>query len=207
MAPIASIDDATAVWIATHRWPPLNEPFVWLGDSDRLGAIWIVLVLAVAVFRRFGPWRALGFGLLAALTTFAADSASFGVKNLVHRTRPFVAHPEIHPLYRVHSSSFPAGHAATSFAGATLLVYLAWKWAPFFLALAAAISFSRVYVGVHYPGDVVAGAALGVLVGLAVVLLLAVSRGRVRELRARFRRRDAASRRRTGARCRSPVRP
>lgn len=206
MSPIASVDDATAVWIATHRWSPANEPFVWLGDIDRLGAVWIVLALAIGVARRWSVLRTLVFGIVAALTTFAADSASFGVKDLVQRKRPFVAHPEIHPLYKVHSSSFPAGHAATSFAGAALLIYLAWRAAPFFLGLAAAISFSRVYVGVHYPGDVLAGAGIGILVGLMVVLLLTVFSDRIGELRTWPWNRDP-SRRATGARSRGSARP
>ncbi len=66
-----------------------------------------------------------------------ADSACFGLKDVIERTRPFVAHPQIDPLYVVHSSSFPAGHAATAFAGATLLSYIAPRVAPGFLLLAA----------------------------------------------------------------------
>ncbi|HSP71184.1 MAG TPA: phosphatase PAP2 family protein, partial [Gaiellaceae bacterium] len=124
----------------------------------------------------------LGLTVLTALVVFAADSVSFGVKDLVRRTRPFVAHPQIHPLYVVHSSSFPAGHAATAFAGAALLSYVARRGTPFFVLLAVAIGFSRVYVGVHYPGDVLAGAAIGCLTGLAGVGIL-LAAGRLRERR------------------------
>jgi PAP2 superfamily len=101
--------------------------------------------------------------------TLAADSACFALKDLVERTRPFVAHPEIDPLYVVHSSSFPAGHAATAVAGATLLSYIAPKGAFAFVLLAAAIGYSRVYVGVHYPGDVLAGALVGAVVGCIAI--------------------------------------
>jgi undecaprenyl-diphosphatase len=107
---------------------------------------------------------------VTALAVFVADSVSFGVKDLVHRTRPFDAHPAIHPLYVVHSSSFPAGHGATAFAGAVLLSYVAVRLAPLFLGLALAICFSRVYDGVHYPTDVLAGAAIGALVGGAAIM-------------------------------------
>src|SRR5207247_10938133 len=110
--------------------------------------------------------------LLTRVTPFLADSAYFAIKDLVDRPRPFEAHSEIHPLYTVHSSSFPAGHATTAFAGATLLSYLAPRGTPLFVGLAAAIGFSRVYVGVHYPGDVLGGAAIGVLVGLAIIVVL-----------------------------------
>jgi undecaprenyl-diphosphatase len=87
------------------------------------------------------------------------------LKDLAERTRPFVAHPQIDPLYVVHSSSFPAGHAATAFAGASLLSYIAPRAAPGFVLLAAAIGYSRVYVGVHYPSDVLVGALVGAVIG------------------------------------------
>jgi undecaprenyl-diphosphatase len=176
---LASIDDWIAVWMATHRVAALNDPMIWIGTIDKLGAVWIALAVVVGVARRSGLARTVLLGGFTALTTFAADSASFGVKDLVDRTRPFVAHPEIHPLYVVHSSSFPAGHAATSFAGATLLSYVAPRAAPFFAALAAAIGISRIYDGVHYPTDVLGGAVIGVVVGAtAVALLASLRRGR-----------------------------
>jgi undecaprenyl-diphosphatase len=176
--PAGSLDDRLAVWVATHRLAPLNDLFVWLGTIDKIGAVWIVLALALGLWRRRGIAAALGLAVLVGLTTFAADSASFGVKDLTHRTRPFEANQQIHPLYVVHSSSFPAGHGATAFAGATLLTYLAPKLAPFFFALAVAICFSRVYVGVHYPGDVLAGAVLGALVGCVAIGVIEAARRR-----------------------------
>jgi undecaprenyl-diphosphatase len=179
----SGIDDRLTVWVATHRWPPLNEPFVWLGTIEKLGAVWIVLALIVGPLTRRGAVGVGGIVLLTAVTTFAADAASFEVKNLVDRPRPFVTHPQVHPLYVVHSSSFPAGHAATAFAGATLMSYFATRAAPFFFALAVAIAFSRVYVGDHYVGDVLGGAMIGALVGLAaIVIFKAVSGHRHRRM-------------------------
>jgi undecaprenyl-diphosphatase len=177
--PLVSLDDRLAIWIATHRYTPLDDVFVRLGTIERLGLVWIVLAFVACLVTRRGLAAAVGWTVLVAVVTFAADAASLGVKDLVQRTRPFDAHPQIHPLYVVHSSSFPAGHAATAFAGATLLSYLAPRAAPLFVLLAAVIGYSRVYVGVHYPGDVVAGAAVGVLCGLvAIGLVLAVRGGR-----------------------------
>lgn len=169
MPALASIDDTLVLWVTDHRSAPLNDPMVWLGDLDRLGAVWAVLGIAIGLWRGLGVVRAVGLGALAALVTFAADAASFAVKEHVDRPRPFEAHPRIDPLYVVHSSSFPAGHAATSFAGATVLTYFAPRAGPALFGLAAAIGISRVYVGVHYPGDVLAGAVLGVAVGLVAV--------------------------------------
>jgi undecaprenyl-diphosphatase len=169
---VTSLDGRIAVWVGTHRYAPLNDVFVWLGSIDRVGAVWVLLAVVVSLVLRRRVLPALGVGALTALTTFTADSITFGVKDLVHRTRPYLAHPQIHPLYAVHSSSFPSGHAATAFAGAVLVSCLAPRATPAFLALAVAIGFSRVYVGAHYPGDVLVGAAIGAGVGLSAALLL-----------------------------------
>jgi undecaprenyl-diphosphatase len=172
----ASLDGRLAIWVTTHRYAPLNDLFVWLGTIDKIGAVWVVLSLLTALLQRRRLRTAIGVALLTAIATLAADSVSFAVKDVVDRTRPFMAYPQIHPLYTVHSSSFPAGHAATAFAGATLLSCLSPRAMPLFVALAAAISFSRVYVGVHYPGDVLAGAAIGVAVGTAAIAVLMFAR-------------------------------
>jgi undecaprenyl-diphosphatase len=84
-----------------------------------------------------------------------------------------VANPFPEPLMSTRLDlSLPSGHAATSFAGATLLAFVVPRLTVPFLALAAAIAWSRVYVGVHYPSDIVAGAALGAAIALGATALL-----------------------------------
>ena len=101
-----------------------------------------------------------------------------GIKALVDRERPSLRFAEPKPLVHTpHDHSFPSGHAATSFAAATVLTFAFPRLAPALFVLAGAVAFSRVYVGVHYPLDVLGGAALGVLVATALRLLV---RGRRR---------------------------
>jgi undecaprenyl-diphosphatase len=169
------MDSRIAVWMATHRVAILNDPSVWLGTIEKLGAVWILFALLLGAYRRLGVLRTLALGLTTGVTTFLADALSFLVKDATQRMRPFEAHHQIHPLYVVHSSSFPAGHAATAFAGAVLLSLLAPRLAPAFLALATLIGLSRIYDGVHYPTDVLAGAALGALVGAGAVAAVRLS--------------------------------
>jgi undecaprenyl-diphosphatase len=129
--------------------------------------IWILIAFGAALL-----WRRPAIVALVATAVWGADLISLGIKEAVGRPRPFVADAEPAPLLLgVVGDSFPSGHAATSFAGAAMLMrYLAGRWLVLF-GLAAAIGFSRVYVGVHYPSDVVGGALLGLLAAAVVTAL------------------------------------
>jgi undecaprenyl-diphosphatase len=150
----------------------LNEVFVWLTKIGTHGLVWLALGLALSVVWR----RALPF-VLVGLAVLAADGLAALVKAAVGQNRP----TEPDPLVTIpHSHSFPSGHTATAFAGAMMLSYLVPRAAPAFFTLAAAIAYSRLYVGVHFPLDVVGGAVIGVATAL---LLLAVARRRSGRLR------------------------
>ena len=114
--------------------------------------------------------RKLPAALLAGLLAVAAAAAFTSVlKDLVDRARPALADPEIVALVATPgSASFPSGHAATAFAAAIAVgaFYPRIRWP--LLGLAALVGLSRIYLGVHYWLDVLAGAALGVVLGLAV---------------------------------------
>jgi undecaprenyl-diphosphatase len=159
-------------WIVHHRWHALNEVFVWLTKIGSHGFVWLALGLVLAVVRR----RALPF-VVVALAVLAADGLAALVKLAVGENRP----TEPDPLVTIpHSHSFPSGHAASAFAGATMMSFLVPRAAPAFYVLAAAIAYSRLYVGAHFPLDVVGGAVIGVATAL---LLLGVARRRSVRLR------------------------
>ena len=83
------------------------------------------------------------------------------------RPRPYEAYA-IHNLFVKDNGSFPSGHAAFFFALGTALYFYDKRWGIGFLCAAALISFSRVAAGVHYPTDILGGAAIGVAVALGV---------------------------------------
>jgi membrane-associated phospholipid phosphatase len=126
-----------------------------------------VLALVLALVRR--NWWILFW---TAACVYAADGIASILKYAVGEHRPdfpksLLAIPKSH--------SFPSGHTATAFAGATALSFFFPRAAPAFFVLAAAIAYSRLYVGVHFPLDVLGGAAIGVATAL---LLLAAGRRR-----------------------------
>lgn len=105
------------------------------------------------------------------LVTLLADWCSYEIKNLVSRMRPCLALDGVHQLVGcTKSASFPSNHATNSFAVATVITLFTrhlslgiLRWYP--LVIAALIAFSRPYVGVHYPSDILAGSLLGSTAG------------------------------------------
>ena len=155
-----------------HRWHPLNDVFVWLSKIGTYGLVWLVIGLVLAALWR----RALPFALVV-LAVAAADGIASLLKAVVGENRP----TDTSALLTIpHSHSFPSGHTAVAFAAATVLTWLVPRAAPAFFALALAIGYSRIYVGVHWPLDVVGGAVIGVVTAL---LLLAIARRRSMQLR------------------------
>ncbi|WP_426349972.1 phosphatase PAP2 family protein [Alloiococcus sp. CFN-8] len=133
-------------------------PFITsLGDS---GMIWIAISLILIITKRY---RKAGIVALMALlvTTFLGEVV---IKNIIQRARPFVNNEGIKLLIPEPSSfSFPSGHTGSSFAAASALAANIKGYGKYFLILAALIAFSRLYLMVHYPSDIVGGILLGVL--------------------------------------------
>ena len=121
--------------------------------------------------------------LQVGLTVILAEAISGGLKPLLRRDRPPASETDPLPLVDVPATySFPSGHATVSFACATILTFAIPRLVVPLYALAALVAFSRVYVGVHYPSDVVVGAVLGILIAIALRTLEAVLRRSGQEL-------------------------
>jgi undecaprenyl-diphosphatase len=127
-------------------------------------------------------WRRPWFFVALVAATLAADWLSLLLRQSIGRDRPPLVYPDPRPLVGVpHSGAFPSGHAAAAFAAATVIAYAWRRLAVPAYVLAALVAWSRVYVGVHWPLDVIGGAVLGVLVATALLKLL---EARPRSLRA-----------------------
>ncbi len=132
--------------------------------------VWLAIAAVLAVW-----WRRPQLFLQVALADFAGQLVSYGLKQWIGRLRPSAVYAFPKPLVHApHDGSFPSGHATASFACATILAFYAPRGAPAFFLLAATIAWSRVYVGVHYPLDVLGGAVLGIGIAIALRKLLAV---------------------------------
>ena len=142
--------------------------FQFLSYVGIAGLVWIGLAIAIAIALR-RPWL---FPLVT-IAVLLSDALSLALKNVFDVERPNVRYAEPEPLVRTPTDlSFPSGHSATSFAAATLIARSVPRLAVAAYALAAAIAFSRVYVGVHYPLDIVGGAVVGIAVATALRLLV-----------------------------------
>ena len=138
-----------------------NLLFMFLSAVGSFALIWIVLGIVLILFEEKRHREFIIFflgGLL--VTTILVNNV---IKPLIHRERP-----RTNILTQPTDYSFPSGHAATSFFAAAILTYYHRKKRALFLILAILISFSRIYLGVHYFGDVLAGAIIGLFIAYAI---------------------------------------
>jgi len=162
-----SYDRQLERWTVHHRVDWLNPVFEGLSWIGGQGFVWLVIAAVLAIW-----WRRPALFLQVAIADLAGQLISYGLKEWTGRARPSTVYASPKPLVHApHDGSFPSGHATASFACATVLAFHAPRAAPAFFLLAAAIAWSRVYVGVHYPLDVLGGAVLGVAIALVLRFL------------------------------------
>lgn len=126
------------------------------------GAIWIVVAILLLLFRRT---RKTGASVAVALL-IGLIVGNLILKNAFGRIRPYDLNTGIEILVaRLSDYSFPSGHTLASFEAATVLMLRDKRIGIPALILAVLIAFSRLYLYVHYPSDVLAGILLGVLIG------------------------------------------
>ena len=156
------------LWIQEHiRSEEATAFFRGVSHTVDKGAFWLVLSGGMCLFRgtrKTGVLALLSMGVNVLLVNVA-------LKNLIGRERPFQKIEGLEILcHRPHDYSFPSGHTAVSFAAATAVLLGGYKRLGALLLLyAVLVGFSRMYLGVHYPTDVIAGALIGASSALGVI--------------------------------------
>ncbi|WP_251548236.1 phosphatase PAP2 family protein [Limosilactobacillus caecicola] len=163
---IQPLDDAIRVVVNSHRTPVWNTFFINFTQlfNPNETIIWVIITIILS-------WIMANrhFTLQVALTIATGVLLNRGIKLLIKRPRP-----STNILMHYSSYSFPSGHSSAAVLVLGSLILLTWrvakhqwtKWLVtiFMVVLALAIGFSRVYVGAHYPSDVLAGWCLGTMV-------------------------------------------
>jgi membrane-associated phospholipid phosphatase len=166
---LGAVDQAIYSAVAATPTPSLDEPLRRLSNAANNSVLWLAVAVGLGVAggsagRRAAVRGTAAIGVTSPLVNLAAKSAW-------SRRRPDRAHAGVPVGRNVRmpaSASFPSGHAASGFAFATA-IGRDQPWLGMALGfLAAAVAYSRVHTGVHYPGDAVVGSLLGAGIGQAV---------------------------------------
>ena len=158
------------LWIQEHMRNDFLTPVLTflthLGDH---GYFWIALTILFLLLRKT---RKVG-GLMTCSLLLNTLVNNVLLKNLVARTRPYEVVDGLHRIIEAQSDySFPSGHTLASFEAATVLMIRDKRFGIPALILAILIALSRLYLYVHYPTDVLAGALLGVFIGIFACFLV-----------------------------------
>ncbi len=149
----------------------LNLLFYGLTMAYKGGAAWYVTMILAGLRHRRSAWP---LTREAAIPMVLSSSlVEFPIKNYFRRRRPFITIIQAIVIGKKPGTySFPSGHSAAAFAGAWLISRKYPRWSPLTYTAAGLVAFSRIYLGDHYPGDVVSGSSLGILFAMAFNWLL-----------------------------------
>ncbi|HEY4537068.1 MAG TPA: phosphatase PAP2 family protein [Erysipelothrix sp.] len=151
-------------WLQGIRTPGLDYFFKILTTLGDHAEIWLLIILFLFFYKKKKETAVLAVVAIV----IELIIVSLILKPIFSRPRPFLVDPIDLLISRPQGSSFPSGHSASSFAVAVLLFREKVKFRVPILIVAFLMAFSRLYVFVHYPSDVVVGSIIGILIGLVV---------------------------------------
>lgn len=160
------LDQNILFWIQHHLVTNAFNPYMLaLSKMGNVGIVWIALGMALLSVKKY-RWAGVAVILALAISLIVGNGI---LKPLVARLRPCIIYPWMPmaisaPLPTDYS--FPSGHTFGSFAAAVAIFCQSKRWGTAALLLAAGIGFSRIYLFVHYPSDVLAGVLLGTISGI-----------------------------------------
>lgn len=158
------MEGSILLWIQNVvRNPVLDPIMIFFTKLGNAGVLWIVLSVILLISKKT---RRVGITSALALLIMLLCN-NFFLKNFFDRTRPYDVIEGLKPLVaRLKDSSFPSGHTAAAFASASVIFRgFPKKYSVWAVVVAFIIAASRLYVGVHYPTDVLAGIVFGILYG------------------------------------------
>ena len=170
MGTLLEIESSVLLWIQSIRTPAMTTAFRAVTYLGEMGIFWVAMCLALICFRKHR--RAGVMGLIALAAGFII--CNLLLKNLVARMRPYAVIEGLTAATVLPGDwSFPSGHATASFAAATAIhLTEKGKWTVWLIIAAALVAVSRVYLGVHYLTDVLAGTLIGVMCAFISVKLI-----------------------------------
>jgi undecaprenyl-diphosphatase len=149
-----------------------DQVLPFLTDINRkpIGIVILAILWLLLLTKAGRPGRIAALLLIPTIALSDQLNSSF-LKFLIERPRPCNELANVHLLVGCGSGySFPSSHAVNNFAAALVLSYFLPRWTWAFFCYASVIAFSRIYVGVHYPFDVLAGALIGLVIGFIVIV-------------------------------------
>lgn len=168
------------LWIQENLRGVMDGFWVFITHLGDEGLLWIAMGITLLFFKKTRP---IGFTVLLSLL-FDYLIVNVTLKGLVARPRPFVVNELIEPLVGGVSPyrSFPSGHSAGSFAA----MFALYKWVPKkigvpALVLASLVALSRLYVGVHYPTDIIGGCMIGFVCSVLAYRVVKMMMKRIEE--------------------------
>ncbi len=165
------------LFLTLNNWGSENWDTLWLMITRQINWLPLFILLAYIIFKNLGTRQSLILMIFVAVLIAFTDQGTNLFKNHFHRLRP-VNNPDFLQKMRMvqhrNSFSFFSGHAATSMSVAVLLWWVLRKRIPFFgfiFLWPLVFAYSRIYLGLHYPSDIIAGYIFGFCTGSLMYLL------------------------------------
>jgi undecaprenyl-diphosphatase len=169
---LAALDTRLFRYLNIELANPFFDTVMPIITNDWFLRILFAVLLVILLFANFKRFRLIALSALL-LVGLSDVTSSRILKPLINRSRPCQTMTDIHLLVGCGAGkSMPSSHAVNSFAQAVFFAMLFSRWRWLIMIGAVLVAYSRIAVGVHYPADVIVGAAIGSLLAAIMVLVL-----------------------------------